>query len=319
MGIHTVTRVAVLAVLVAAAAPVAHAQQSVAETLFRQGKALMKEGKIAEACEKFDGSYRKDKSISTLLNLADCREKNGEYASAWGHFEDAKRQTRGPGQESLFNTAQTRSAALEDRLSHLVIDVPIDARVAGLVISRNGAEVDPAEWGSEIPVDGGEVKIEAVAPGHEAWTTKVTVGKERDKQTVVVAKLVPLPEGVEGSLGTDGPRPSTFTGKRKIAAGVGGAGVVAAVVGTVLYVQARGTYQDAKDARTNDARVSLTEDANAQYLTAQIAWGVGAAAVGAAAFLWVTGGPRDTESPAPVTFTPHVGGGQAGFVLGGRF
>lgn len=320
-----ITRVAALAVLVGIGAAVAHAQPAssqVAETLFRQGKTLMGQGKIAEACEAFAGSYRKDPSISTLLNLGDCREKNGQYASAWGHFTEALRQTRtNPSQASLFNTAQARSAALEGRLSHLVIDVPAEARVDGLVITRNGIEVDPAEWGSEIPVDGGDYQIEGKAPGHEAWTSKVTVGKERDTQKVVVVKLVPLPEGAGGDVsgGAAGPRPSTFTGKRKAAAGVGAAGVVAAVVGTVLYVQARGTYQKAKDAQTNDARISLTDDANGQYLTAQIAWGVGAAAIGAAAVLWVTGGPPDTESPAPVTFSPHVGRGSAGFVLGGRF
>src|SRR5690349_11906109 len=95
-----------------------------AEQLFRQGKKLMGEGKIAEACKAFEGSYRKDEAVSTLLNLADCREKNKQYASAWGHYLDAERKTRGDAAQATFNrTARERSVALESRLSYLIINV----------------------------------------------------------------------------------------------------------------------------------------------------------------------------------------------------
>jgi hypothetical protein len=90
------------------------------------------------------------------------------------------------------------------------------------------------------------------------------------------------------------------------------------VVGTVMYAGASGTYDDAKAATTNDERAKLTDDANGKYLLAQVGWGVGAAAVGAAAFLWFTGGPA-APSERGVSFAPHVDGGSAGFVVGGRF
>lgn len=320
------TAVASIVAVAALAAP-ARAQTGVAEQLFREGKRLMAAGKIGEACEAFDGSYRKEAAASTLLNLADCREKNGQYASAWGHFIDAMRVTRGDSaQASLFNTARDRSAKLEGRLSYLIINVPDEARVEGLTITRNGAPVDPAEWNRDIPVDGGEYKIEGKAPAYEAWSTSVTVGKERDKQSVNVPRFTELPKKAEPAGGGDVideptdpvDRPSPFTGKRKIALGVGGAGVAAAVVGTVFYLQASGTYDDAKSAPTDAERKSLTDDANATYLLAQIGWGVGVAAVGAAAFLWITGGPAEATETS-VTFAPRVDASGGGFVVGGRF
>ena len=47
-------------------------QDAAAETLFREGKALGTDGKIAEACPKFEASLELDRSLGTLLNLADC-------------------------------------------------------------------------------------------------------------------------------------------------------------------------------------------------------------------------------------------------------
>src|SRR5436190_11289267 len=65
-----------------------------AEVLFRQGKTLFAAGKFAEACAAFDASERLEPDVSTVMNQANCREKNGQLATAWGEFLDAERQTR---------------------------------------------------------------------------------------------------------------------------------------------------------------------------------------------------------------------------------
>lgn len=306
----------------------AHAQSSAeAEAFFREGKKLMAEGKIGAACDAFQASYESDAAVSTLLNLADCREKNNQFATAWGHFIEAMRVTRAnAAQQSLFNTAKDRSLKLEGLLSYLIINVPDESRVEGLEITRNGVPVNQVNWNRDIPIDGGSYKIEGKAPGYEAWSTTVTVGKERDKQSVNVPRFSELPKKPIEDTPPDGPddprgpvdQPSGMTGKRKLALGVGGAGAVAAIVGTVFYIQGRGLQSDAEDAPTNAERTSLHEDANGKLLLAQIGWGVGAAALGAAAYLWFTGGPA-AASESGVTFAPQVDGSSAGFVLGGRF
>ena len=68
-----------LAGAICAVSAVAFAQANPqAEALFRDGKELMKQGKVAEACTAFEGSERTEHSLVTLMNLADCREKNGQ-------------------------------------------------------------------------------------------------------------------------------------------------------------------------------------------------------------------------------------------------
>lgn len=321
---RTLSSLVVISFGLVVAAGSARGQANVAEQLFRDGKRLMADGKIAEACTAFEGSYRKEAAVTTLLNLADCREKNGQYASAWGHFIDAERKTRGSSADAGFNsTAKDRAAKLEGRLSYLIINVPDEAKVDGLEITRNGQPVDAAEWNRDIPVDGGTWKVEGKAPAFEAWSTSVTVGKEKDKQSVNVPRFRALPKDVIGGPETpEGPAPSSFTGKRKAALGVGAVGVIGLAAGTVIYFQAAGLYDDAKAAPTNAERESLTDDANGKYLVAQIGWGVGVAAVGAAAFLWFTGGPASSGERAEETgfiFAPRVDDKSAGFSLSGRF
>src|SRR5687767_3933971 len=116
-----------------------------AEVLFRNGKQLMKDGKYAEACAAFEGSERAEHNIATLMSLADCREKNRQYASAWALFLQADSQTRAdPKLATLNTTAKTRALALEPRLSYLTINVPDESRVADLVVTRDGQPVDAA-------------------------------------------------------------------------------------------------------------------------------------------------------------------------------
>src|ERR1043165_7438851 len=88
------TRAVLGCVLLAVAAP-AHAQSKAqAEVLFRRGVELMDAGKVDEACDAFEDSQKLDPVTSTLLNLAACREKRGQLATAWGLFLEAERETR---------------------------------------------------------------------------------------------------------------------------------------------------------------------------------------------------------------------------------
>src|SRR5882724_2573792 len=113
-----------IAMVLALLGSTAHAQPAgaQAETLFRQGKDLMAKGKIAEACAAFDASQKLDPTIATLLNQAACREKNNQFATAWGLFLEAERQTRSaadPKTQQLHQVAAGKAAKLEPRLSTL--------------------------------------------------------------------------------------------------------------------------------------------------------------------------------------------------------
>src|SRR5262245_23491607 len=112
MGVRASWTIGVAAAIAAHTTP-AGAQRADAETLFREGKRLLKEGKIAAACDKLDASERLEPSAGTELNIADCREKNGQLATAWAMFVRAAataKHSDGDGKREA--EAKRRAAAL---------------------------------------------------------------------------------------------------------------------------------------------------------------------------------------------------------------
>ncbi len=314
-------RIVLSLLCVGAFASVAQAQPSTsAETLFREGKALMTQGKIPEACAAFEGSYRKDPATSTLLNVADCREKNKQYATAWAAFVEVERRSRASGdaaQVAINTLAKERAAKLEPRISYLTISVPDEARVEGLVLTRDGEPIDTAEWNRALPADIGVHKIDAKAPAYESWSTTVTIVNEQEKAAITIPRFKPLPK-VRTDKQVEVIDPSPFTAKRKLAIGLGGVGVIGAGVGVWLYVTAKGQYDDAKLEPDDVKQKDLWDSANQKYLIAQIAGGVAVASLGTAAFLWFTGKPAIVERPE-LAITPSIGPGGAGIVAIGSF
>jgi hypothetical protein len=331
------------AALIAALSATAHAQSTVeAEKLFRDGKQLMKQGNVASACEAFDGSQRIESNIATLLSLADCREKNGQLASAWGWFLKAESLTRDDsGKKSLNATARRRAAAIEPRLSYLTINVPEESHIDGLVVSRNGVVVDRGTYNRAVPVDGGDYKIEGKAPGHEPWSTSVTVGPESDRQAVEVPKFKEAPKliGTAPAASTEpdaeplpaAPQP-VLTPIRYGALGAAGLAVVALGGGVFLGLSAQDLddeavglcKQGACSPAQADAANEKRDQAQSRALSANVAFGVSAAAAIGAGVLWFIGGPSSDsgESAEPegtaLRLRPHVGD-FTGVTLGARF
>lgn len=318
-------RIAFLACIAAAVAPAtAAAQTNVAEAekLFNEGIALMDKKEYATACAKFEASQKLDPVPSTLLNLANCREKNGQLASAWGHFLQVKMDTDGEKKWAQFNkTAIARAKALEARVSYMTINVPDDNRVPGLEITRNGEPVPPEKWNQELPIDGGNYEIVGKAPGHEAWSTTITVELEKDRESVTVPKFkeVLTPPDEEPDVDQperplpEAPAPG-MTGKRKAAIGVGIGGVVLLGVGGFFELSARSTYDDAVEMGDE----GLRDDAIGKRRNAFIAAGAGAACLGVAAFLWFTGAATAESTEAQgVRLVPQVGPDGVGLALAG--
>jgi len=317
----------------------AHAQNAAAESLFNDGERLMKEGKLTEACQAFEGSNRIEARAGTLINIGLCREQNNQLASAWSAFKDALTRVKDPNKKQL---ATQHANAIEPRLSYLTISVPDESRVDGLALTRNTGVVDPVLWNRAIPVDGGTYVIAGHAPGHEQWSTSVVVPNEGGKISVEVPRFKDLTKLMApvGSPPPGKPEPqqtppdatdepstggSMFTPKRKIALGVGGVGVAAIAVGIVFGLQAKSDKNDAfklcPDPATpcadGNKASALTNDGHSKALAADAAYGVGAAALIGAGVLWFLGAP--TEADRGVAVAPHVGHGVAALDVTVRF
>ncbi|KAB2900313.1 MAG: hypothetical protein F9K40_09405 [Kofleriaceae bacterium] len=328
-----------IALGVAAWVPVARGDDSsVAEQLFREGKRLLGEGKVAKACEAFEGSFRKDAAITTLLNLADCRERNGQFATAWGYFLDVERMGRGQNDAAAYrDIGKDRAAKLEKRLSYLIINVPADATVEGLQILRNGKLVDPAEWNTDIPVDGGEYAVEGKAPGYEAWSTKVTVKPERDKASVNVPRFRSRPRSEALDGGADGGAERGITrvetspegSRSKVGIVVLAGGGVAILAGLSVGYLAQQKYGEAEDLCGSDrvcdtaadqaAAQDLTDQARMRGNISTVITAAGVVGVGVGAFLWIRSGRARTSSQANagLRVDPLVGRDVVGLAVGG--
>ncbi|WP_437585719.1 hypothetical protein [Sorangium sp. So ce1000] len=310
--------VALLSALAALAslAPAARAaeptreERAAAVALFDEGRALMAAGKHAEACPKFAESHAIDPGIGTLFNLSDCYERTGKIATAWIGFRDVAAASLSAGQMERERVARARAAALEPRLSRLQIVVPPEAAIAGLGLTRDGVAVGRALWGTAVPLDPGEHRIAAAAPGHEPWEVKVTIDKpgvvsvtvpalERATEpgsasggasvtAVAPPKVRPLPSGPRSEQGGSVRKPLGIVGV--------GLGVVGLGVGTALGFTAKSTFDEATEGGHCDEAgrcvdqtgLDLRDDAVAKGNIGTVVFIAGAALAVGGAVLWIT-------------------------------
>ncbi len=236
-------------------APIARAQDSSAtvEALFNEGKRLKDQGNFSEACPKFLASYNLDpKRLGTLLNLADCYEKNNQLASAWARFIEARTAAQRANQEERVKYASDHAAALEPKLSKLAVNAKAQP---GLVVTLDGVTVDPGAYGVSLASDAGVHKIAARAPDKQPWTGEVKVGSG-DKKSIDVPTLEDAPAQTTSTSTSNSiasPRSDTV-GAAKPGGGMSGraitglvlasVGVVGVGVGVVFGVTALGKKSD---------------------------------------------------------------------------
>jgi hypothetical protein len=270
--------------------------RALAEMLFFTARGLMEAGRYPEACAKLTESYRLDPAAGTLLNLAVCNEKIGKIASAWGEFRDSVAEARRANRPDRQQLASERLKVIEPELPFLTIKVPAGVRaVSGLEITRNGIPLQAAAWDTDLPVDPGQVEVLERAPGYKPKTLYVTVAnKEHATLNAEPLELAPIVR----------PPPPFWTTKREIGAVVFAAGVVAAGVGAYFGVAAINDKKSSDSACPTDAAgvqrctssgVSSMNSAITEAWVADITIGVGAAAGLVGAFLFATGGAK--ESP----------------------
>lgn len=201
-----------------------------AEAMFREGRELMEQNKVSEACAKFAESYRLDRALGTLVNLALCHEKDGKIGTAWAEFTDAAAEAAAQ-KDDRETFARKHVAALEAELPRLrLVVAPATAALAGVEIQLDGHSLGKAAWAFPLPIDPGEHTLSASAEGKQPFSMRVNVPKGLGLTDANVPALedAPKPVVVE-SPPIDAPPPSST--QRTLGFIVGGVGAAGLLVG----------------------------------------------------------------------------------------
>lgn len=301
--------------------------RAAAESLFRDGRRLMDEGKIADGCRKLEESQRLDAAPGTLLNLAVCHEREGKIATAWADFSQALAQARKENRTDRETLARERIAAIEPLLPHLLLDVPDAARLPGLKVSRNGSPLHQGAWGTPIPVDPGDVLIEVEAPGHKRWTTTLKLAPKGDARvTVPVLEELPPETAATASAPLPPPPAPEWTPRKVGGAALAGAAVVSLGVGAVMGFRALSKRSDSDGQCPNgpDGKVHCTvagasanDDARTAARISDVTLGLGVVLLGAGGYLFFTGrgesAPGQAGTRIPLNVSVDSRGASASF------
>lgn len=173
------------------------AEESVAERSFREGRALLVQGRFTQACSKLEQSQRLEPRLGTKLNIAFCQERLGQLATAWLSFQEAASLARSAGDGERERFARSRVDALEPRLPRLSVRAAARANAEPPALLLDGVPLPAKAEREALPVDPGEHVLVALQSGEEYWRATVRLGESEHG-----AITVPAPPATSTSRAT---------------------------------------------------------------------------------------------------------------------
>ena len=177
---RSVGRAALALALVLWACPARADKVADAEALFNQAKELRDAGNYAQACPLFEDSQRLDPQLGTLINLADCYEKQGKWATAWARYKAAIEIAEKRGDDRIGFVREGKER-VEPKVPKVVIRVTNDAE--GLTVQRGAVKLSDTMYGVELPVDPGVVPV-TIQRGDEVLEERQVEAKEGQVSTL---------------------------------------------------------------------------------------------------------------------------------------
>jgi len=278
--------------------------------LFDEARQLMQRGDYAAACPKLAEAQRVGPGIGILYNLSNCYEKIGKTASAWAGFRKVAAQAKSAGQLEREQDARNRLETLKPKLSRVVVVVSHPDE--GLVVRRDGEPMLAAQWGSEIPVDPGPIRIEASAPGKKKWrkllnvegpgAVRVEIPRLEEDETKPASKSPADDDPADGAP-ADGDRGNVNSWQFPLGIATLATGVAAVGVAAGLGFAAKSKADDADCDEANTCSDSGLADRQDAVGLGNIATGVmiaGGVLAGAGLTIWLTAPSTPTDDdPTP--------------------
>jgi hypothetical protein len=295
-----------------------------AQALYDEARKLVDAGNLDAACPKFKASYELDPGGGTLLNLADCYEKQGKLALAWSTFKEALVAAQRDGRTERIDFANQHIGKLEGRLAHLSVNLAASARAPGTIIYVDGAALAEQAWGIAMPVDPGKHVVRAEAPGKQPFETSVETAAGADGEHVEIPALKDAAGGttaVGGEVSEGSASPSKPGSLRTVGWVLEGVGVVGIGVGSFFGLRAMSRWSDRKDncvGGCNEAAKTAGDEASTAATISTIGFGVGLVSIGVGTYLLLSssGEKQATESVgSKVQWVPVAGRNGAGLLV----
>lgn len=309
------------------ASPAIADSRAEAVVLFDQGIKDMKAGRLDKACAELQSSLDLVKDSGTKGALARCHGLAGRLASAWLLWRELADTAP---TAALRTDAAAQAAKLEPRLPRYTIK--LKGPTPNLVVQINDRQV-AVNVPVAVPIDPGEISVSASGRdgdhATETWTHDYTAD-EGEILAIEIPALALRPAAVAKSARDKPTVDPELAGRRHrrhvIALVLGGVALGSAGGGTLLGLQARSKFDDAKAACDGmleqcptdqvDRSQALVDNARTKATWSTVLFVAAGAVMVTAAVVWISAPSLEAKR---VAVAPAVGSGTVGLVLGGAF
>lgn len=273
------TKAALYLVLVIGLAQRARAED--AASLFEQGRALLARGAWQQACPLFERSQQLEPALGTLLNVADCAERQESWARAHRSFSEAARWAQRTGERKRELVARDRAKALDARV--VLVFVEVSATSATGTLRRADGAAEPLEFPvlkyEPVAVEPGLYFLRVTSVGFRSFESRVDLLKPGEVRIVAPLQSEPSPPPAVATPGVDEPKPGPM-GPGPVVLGTASSAVaLAGLVGAIATQNTFDAYRRQQPGGPDALQPTVTRS---QFATATTVWpmSVGALALG---------------------------------------
>lgn len=286
--------------------------------LFREGRQLLGEGRLREACEKFDQSLELRRSAGTLLNVGSCRAAMGDLVGAIDAFGSAvvlaEREPPSTKVQAQIEAGRRELDGVRARVAHLTLVAPagetIRVAVDGRVVER---------LGTSRPMNPGLHRIEASASSgrsfeldlvlKEAEVKQLTIPSLKDQTEAALvappaAAVVTPPEPTASPEPAASPERSADTASPSrpvptitwVLLGTGGALLVGGAVTGLITLKRKSDLDEACLGGVCPDDYEPLQEARTLATVTDVLLGVGVASVGTGVAFWLFAGSEEPDA-----------------------
>jgi tetratricopeptide (TPR) repeat protein len=148
------------------------AASAAAETLFDKGHEAMKAGDYKTACERFRESDRLEPAVGAKLNLANCEQQRGRYATSSQIFKLVLSQL--PSNDDRVPIARERVKDLQQKIPTITFEL-VPGEYSDVTVKEGELVLRAASFGVPLEFDPGDHQFIVEAPGRKWRRYKVAL------------------------------------------------------------------------------------------------------------------------------------------------